>query len=483
VERFFREARAAAAIGSPHIVEIYDCGTTHTGQPFISMELLEGSTLDKMLGKGAPLSMERAVDIAIQLLEGLSAAHGAGITHRDLKPANIFLCRGPGAAEEDFLKILDFGASKVHAHALQKALTRTGAWIGTPAYMSPEQFLGARDVDHRADLYAAAVVLYEMLSDSLPVVASTAAEMATKVLSSPPRSLAELRPGLPPSLCGVIERGLAKDPDGRYPDAAAFAAALQEATGLGPAGSAADWMLRSTQASNPGPPPSGGASSTGGVYAAVAASGAGGAVSATPAPPPPAPEYGAVAVATPPPAAMVPAPSPGLSAVQGSPPPSAGAATASGASPPKRYLVLVAVIALLGGMIGGGIVSGAIALVTGLATTDEPVTPETGGGGSASGGGAAWAPQNHNGTIAQPGGRVRYPLRVTTGRTFTIFVQGTGLDPTVRVVDQTGAQLGFDDDGGGGLNSRLMLHLQPGDYFVEVGGFGSSTGAFSCSIN
>jgi len=453
VERFFREARAAAALGNPHIVEILDCGMTHTQQHFISMELLEG----------------------------LGAAHGAGITHRDLKPANIFLCRGAPGVEGDFVKILDFGASKVQAHALQKALTATGAWIGTPAYMSPEQFLGARDVDHRADLYAVSVVLYEMLADTLPVLASTAAEMATRVLSSPPRALAEHRPELPSALCAIVERGLAKDPEARYPDAASYAAALREAGGIGPAEARAEWMLRSTQASQPEvtpPPPS-----TGGGAAAVAASGV---VAAAPsvAPPMEGPAGGAPAVApgTPPPlaaGALVPAPAAAPVVLQGQ---VSTAPPAPAPAPLRRYFVLVAAIALVGGMLGGGIVSGTIALVTSLAG-DGDTSPPASGGEVITTPAAAWTPQIHSGTIAQPGQAARYPLHVTSGRTFTIFVQGQGLDPTVRVVDSRGTQLGFDDDGGGGLNSRLILLLQPGDYFVEVSGFSSSTGSFTCNIN
>lgn len=230
VERFFREARAAASVGSPHIVGVSDCGLAADGQPFLVMELLRGEVLEDVLTRRGTLDPQRAVDLILQVLDGLAAAHAAGIVHRDLKPANIFV------TDDELVKILDFGISKMRVSDHGAGLTKTGTVMGTPSYMAPEQLRGARDVDPRSDLYAAAVVAYEMLAGQTPHVGNSYEDVVVKVCTEPPAPLLERASGVAPALAGVIERGLARDRDARWPDALAFATALRAAADGGRVG-------------------------------------------------------------------------------------------------------------------------------------------------------------------------------------------------------------------------------------------------------
>ena len=224
VQRFLREARAAASIGSPHIASVSDFAVTPEGVPFLVMEHLEGCDLAELIRSNGGLPPERACDIGRQILEAVAAAHRAGILHRDIKPANVFLTRDPAGGER--VKLLDFGISKVFEGTRVEVLTRTGVLMGTPFYMAPEQFVDAREVDRRADLYSVAVILYEMLTGRLPHEATTLEEIITRVLSQPPRPLAQLAPSLPPALAGLVDRGLAQDPDARWQSAEEMAAEL-----------------------------------------------------------------------------------------------------------------------------------------------------------------------------------------------------------------------------------------------------------------
>jgi serine/threonine protein kinase len=160
LKRFELEAQAAARIHSPHVVQIFDSGVTPDGRPFIVMELLEGESLEDRLARHRRLALDECVRIVEQIGRALFKAHALGIVHRDLKPANIFLCDGD---DDVHVKLLDFGIAK-HPREGSLGLTTPGALLGTPAYMSREQLLSSGDVDHRADLWALAVVAYEMIT-------------------------------------------------------------------------------------------------------------------------------------------------------------------------------------------------------------------------------------------------------------------------------------------------------------------------------
>ncbi len=229
VARFLREARAAASIDSAHVVRVTDFGTTSEGVAFYVMEMLAGRDLDALLHEGA-LPLPRAVDLALQALEGLAAAHAAGVIHRDVKPANIVLAteRGRGS-DRDHVKVVDFGLSKVSLAGGAQQLTLTGAMIGTPHYMPPEQFRGARDIDARADVYAMGVVLYQMLSAALPYDAPTYEQLLLQICVEPPRPLRDAAPLLPAAIIEVVERAMAADPDQRFQSARALAEALRGA--------------------------------------------------------------------------------------------------------------------------------------------------------------------------------------------------------------------------------------------------------------
>jgi serine/threonine-protein kinase len=219
--RFRQEARTASRVVHDHVVQIYDVGQDETGLDFIAMEYLEGTDLRAVIEAGA-LAPARAVKIMQQLLAGLHAIHQSGILHRDVKPANVLLVERDG--DPDFVKLTDFGIAKP-ADASAPQLTDTGKVVGTPQYMAPEQLTGDGS-DHRADLYAAGLTLYEMLAGTAPFVSSASAQLIAMQLTQAPPSLAVAVPGLPPALIAAVDRALAKDPDKRWADAPAFAAAL-----------------------------------------------------------------------------------------------------------------------------------------------------------------------------------------------------------------------------------------------------------------
>jgi len=221
VGRFVREAQAAASIGHPHIVDVLDFGVFET-VPFLVMELLRGETLAERMAHEA-LDVATACTLTAQVLSALSSAHAMGIVHRDLKPENVMIVGdGPGVRG----KLLDFGVSKF----LQRdprddtRSTAEGVLMGTPSYMSPEQWVGAPDIDHRADLYAVGVMLFEMLSGELPFEAPTQVEMYRIValgVERPPR-LDALNASIPAPLASAVARALARDPHERFESAAEF---------------------------------------------------------------------------------------------------------------------------------------------------------------------------------------------------------------------------------------------------------------------
>ncbi|MDY0003994.1 MAG: serine/threonine-protein kinase [Polyangia bacterium] len=223
--RFELEARAASAIGHANIVEITDMGTTREGLPFLVMEFLDGCDLSVLLEPGLPLPLPRAKHILAQTLSALGAAHGAGIIHRDLKPENVFLIqRGEDA---DFVKLLDFGISKIAGGEEAKLhLTSTGLILGTPYYMSPEQARGDKELDHRSDLFAAGTILYQMLTGRRPFAGENLNQLLYQILRCeipPPR---QFNPEIPAPMERVVLKALAMAPEHRFPDAESFRAAL-----------------------------------------------------------------------------------------------------------------------------------------------------------------------------------------------------------------------------------------------------------------
>ncbi|MBI2395284.1 MAG: serine/threonine protein kinase [Deltaproteobacteria bacterium] len=215
VERFKVEAQAASSIGSEHIIDITDFAELPDGATYFVMEYLDGRAVSKMFEELKRVPTQRLARIAKQIALGLGAAHEAGIVHRDLKPDNIFLCKRSGG-ETDFVKILDFGIAKVGQSA--NKLTKAGAIFGTPHYMSPEQASGS-PVDHRTDIYALGVILYEGAVGRVPFDADNFMGILTQHMYKapvPPRALPECPPDLSPGLEVIVMRCLRKKPEERY---------------------------------------------------------------------------------------------------------------------------------------------------------------------------------------------------------------------------------------------------------------------------
>ncbi|HEY8077896.1 MAG TPA: serine/threonine-protein kinase [Labilithrix sp.] len=219
MERFEQEARAAAALNHPNIVEVTDFVVAKNGAPsFFVMELLEGASLSAELRRTPRFSVPRAVHVASEVLRALAAAHGAGIIHRDVKPPNVILGGGPDAHR---VTLVDFGIAKVRG-GLQ---TTAGHSFGTPAYMAPEQILDPSNVDARADLHAVGVILYEMLAGARPWNASSSAVFG-EILEKEAPPLRSARPDVPEALAAIVARALEKDRERRFSDAASMGSAL-----------------------------------------------------------------------------------------------------------------------------------------------------------------------------------------------------------------------------------------------------------------
>ncbi|HEX3129641.1 MAG TPA: protein kinase [Thermoanaerobaculia bacterium] len=214
--RFLQEARAASALDHPNICTVYEIGETEENQLYLAMPCYEGETLKSRIGRG-PLPVSEALDCALQTAKGLAQAHRQGIVHRDVKPANLML------TADGLVKILDFGVAKLAGEA---TLTRTGAAVGTAAYMAPEQIRG-EPVDARADLWSLGVVLYEMVTGRRPFPGDNPEAVRHAVLTREPEPVARLCPEAPPELERVVRGLLGKDPADRYPTADALAAELR----------------------------------------------------------------------------------------------------------------------------------------------------------------------------------------------------------------------------------------------------------------
>ncbi|MFY9610559.1 MAG: bifunctional serine/threonine-protein kinase/formylglycine-generating enzyme family protein [Blastocatellia bacterium] len=226
VARFKREAKMASRIDSAHAVTIYDFGQSDDGMLFLAMELIDGVALSRLLSQEGKLPAARAVHIASQIAEALSAAHALEIIHRDLKPDNIMITR-KGAAL-DYVKVLDFGIAKTVTEDNAENLTKTGFVLGTPVYMSPEQLLGEK-LDPRSDIYSLAIIVYEMLSGRLPFDGDNQQSIMMKRITSEPVRISWVLPGVSAELERAVMNGLTRESSARTGSVEAFAASLDMA--------------------------------------------------------------------------------------------------------------------------------------------------------------------------------------------------------------------------------------------------------------
>jgi serine/threonine-protein kinase len=217
LERFRREARAAGRRFHPNIVAIWDFGDDN-GMPFLVMELVEGQSLDQLIKSSGLLTQDRSVTIITQVLGALGFAHANGIVHRDIKPSNVMILPG------DQVKVADFGIARLEA----SEFTIVGDLLGTPAYMAPEQLSGG-PIDHRTDLFAAGVILFEMLTGVKPFRGKSLTEIISFMEKRGPEDIRTLNPAVPEAMKHVIGKSVAFDPAQRYADAAAFSKAVADA--------------------------------------------------------------------------------------------------------------------------------------------------------------------------------------------------------------------------------------------------------------
>ena len=231
--RFVNEARAAATILSKHAIQIFDHGLTEDGRPYMVMELLVGEPLDKRIARLGRISLQETARILGQVCRALQRAHDAGIIHRDLKPENIFLVRSPDD-DDEIAKVLDFGIAKIKTPdggALTSS-TKTGAVLGTPYYMSPEQARGLRSIDHRSDLWSLGIIAYKCITGVLPFEGESVGDLLVKICTAPvPRPSLTL-PGLPQSFDAWFARTLDREPGNRFATATELADTLAFAAGV-----------------------------------------------------------------------------------------------------------------------------------------------------------------------------------------------------------------------------------------------------------
>ncbi|WP_437801544.1 protein kinase domain-containing protein [Sorangium sp. So ce693] len=230
VQRFLQEARVSAQIQSAHVVRVSDVDQTASGLAFIVMEYLEGKTLqtlyEELYRAGVRLGYPDALEYTMQMLEGVEAAHRAGVVHRDLKPDNVIITKT--AKGEPLIKLLDFGIAKLKVTGeLDRGLTRPGVIMGTPEYMAPEQAYSADSVDARADIFSLGVIIFEMLAGRRPVGGDEPQQIAGAYLSGQISRLSDLAPELAPGLCAAVHRAMAASPPDRFATTAEFRSALE----------------------------------------------------------------------------------------------------------------------------------------------------------------------------------------------------------------------------------------------------------------
>src|SRR5271166_5824480 len=234
--RFVTEARAAATIQSKHAIQIFDHGVTEDGRPYMVMELLVGEPLDKRLDRLGSISLEETARMIVHVCRALQRAHDAGIIHRDLKPENIFLVRSEDD-DDEIAKVLDFGIAKIKPPPGEDGLTsstKTGAVLGTPYYMSPEQARGLRNLDHRSDLWSLGVIAYKCVTGVLPFDGESVGDLLVKICTSPVPVPSATFPeqNLPASFDAWFARALEREPSARFGSASELAEALTMAAGL-----------------------------------------------------------------------------------------------------------------------------------------------------------------------------------------------------------------------------------------------------------
>jgi len=223
VERFAREARAAAKIQGEHVARVLDVGEFDDGMPFIVMEHLQGHDLAVELVQRGALPADEAVRHVLETCEAVAQAHALRMVHRDLKPSNLFLAEQPG--RRPIVKVLDFGISKIIDPTSQQ-ITQTTNVLGTPLYMSPEQLISSKNVDERSDIWSLGVILYELVAGAPPFTGDTVPEVVAKIMRTTVEPLARVRPDLPPGLDDVVARCLRADVAERFANVAQLAEAL-----------------------------------------------------------------------------------------------------------------------------------------------------------------------------------------------------------------------------------------------------------------
>jgi serine/threonine protein kinase len=225
VQRFLNEARTAASLKDQHIARVHDVGQLDSGEPYLVMERLDGIELEAFMEQSGPLGECEAVDLVLQVCQGLAEAHAAALVHRDIKPANLFLSRR--ADGRYTLKILDFGISKRLLQRSTKRLTDPAKSLGSPWYMSPEQMTDPSRVDQRSDIWSLGVLLFELMTKRHPFDGALLPEVCAKVLTQTPPALSDLQPKIDPQLEAVVRRCLEKKPEQRYPSVMALSEALR----------------------------------------------------------------------------------------------------------------------------------------------------------------------------------------------------------------------------------------------------------------